>query len=164
MPATLLRAGDGLALDLDGVGVRYLIRGEQTGGRFSLVEHPIAPRTLGAAMHVHQHEDEYSFVTAGRVGVQIGDEVLEVGRGELVLKPRGVPHAFWNAHDEPASLLELISPAGFEQFFTDLAGLMGAEGGPDEAAVAHLLARFGLNMDFASGADLARRHGLRNEF
>jgi len=164
MPVTIVRATEGLTLDLDGVGVRFLIRGEETGGRFSLVEHPIAPRTLVAARHVHEREDEYSFVTEGHVGMQIGDEVVEVGPGELVHKPRGVPHAVWNARDEPARLLELISPAGFEAFFVALADVMEGDGGPDEGAVTDVLGRFGLTMDLASGADLARRYGLRNEF
>ena len=68
-------------------------------------------------MHTHRNEDEYSYVLEGRLGVQLGDEVLEAGPGELVFKPRGVPHAFWNAGDEPLRLLELISPAGFENYF-----------------------------------------------
>ena len=45
-----------------------------------------------------------------------GDEVLEATPGELVFKPRGVPHAFWNATDEPARFLEIIAPAGFERY------------------------------------------------
>jgi uncharacterized cupin superfamily protein len=52
---------------------------EQTGGGFSLVEHPMAPRGLGAPMHVHRNEDEYSYVLEGEVGVQIGDDVV-IGR------------------------------------------------------------------------------------
>ena len=39
---------DGTTLDLGTVGVRYLVRGEESGGGFALVEHPIAPRTLAA--------------------------------------------------------------------------------------------------------------------
>lgn len=162
MGTTVIGPADGHAIDLDGLGVRYLIRGEDTGGRFALVEHPIAPRTLAAAMHMHEREDEYSFVVEGRVGVQLGDEVLEAGPGELVFKPRGQWHAFWNATDEPARLLELISPAGFERFFDELAGLM--QGPPDEEAVGALMASYALTMDFATGADLAARYGLRNEF
>lgn len=32
-------------------------------------------------------------------------------------------HAFWNAGDEPARILEVISPAGFERFFEELADI-----------------------------------------
>jgi hypothetical protein len=34
--------------------------GEETGGGFSLVEHPIVPNTLAAPVHIHEREDEYS--------------------------------------------------------------------------------------------------------
>jgi mannose-6-phosphate isomerase-like protein (cupin superfamily) len=49
--------------------------------------------------------------------------VLEAGPGDFVLKPRGVAHAFWNGGDVPARMLELISPAGFENYLRELAPL-----------------------------------------
>jgi mannose-6-phosphate isomerase-like protein (cupin superfamily) len=137
-----------------------MIEGERTGGAFSLVEHPLPPRTLGAPLHTHRNEDEYSYVLEGRVGLQLGDEVLEAGPGELVFKPRGIPHAFWNAGDEPARLLELISPAGFESYFREVAPLLAAAE-PDEAAIGEILARYELDMDFDTIPALAERHGLR---
>ena len=96
----------------------------------------IPPRSLAAPVHTHTHEDEYSFVLSGRMGVQIGDEVGEAGPGELVAKTRGIPHAFWNSGDEPARLLELISPAGFETYFEELAPHLSAAGPPDFEALA----------------------------
>ena len=108
-------------MNLLALGVRFMIEGATTGGAFSLVEHPLPPRALGAPVHTHRNEDEYSYVLEGRIGVQLGDEVLEAGPGDLVFKPRGIAHAFWNAGDEPARLLEMISPAGFENYFRDLA-------------------------------------------
>ena len=86
------------------------MKSEDTDGRFALVEHPIAPRALAGPMHVHEHEDEYSYVLEGEVGFQVGDEVFSAGPGQLVAKPRGIWHGFWNAGDEPARVLELISP------------------------------------------------------
>src|SRR3954468_3445243 len=117
--------------DFPGLGTRYLVHGDDTDGRFALLEHTIPPRTLAAPTHVHEHEDEYSFVLSGRMGAQIGDAVLEAGPGELVIKPRGVPHAFWNAGDEETRLLELISPGAFGQYFADLAPHLNNPEGPD---------------------------------
>ena len=96
----------------------------------------------------------------GRLGVQLGDEVLEAGPGELVFKPRDVPHAFWNAGDEPARLLELISPAGFENYFRELAPLLAAAD-RDETAIGEVVARHDLDIDFGTIPILAERHGLR---
>jgi mannose-6-phosphate isomerase-like protein (cupin superfamily) len=158
----LLAPDEGESVSLFLLGVRFMIDGEETGGRFSLVEHPLAGRALGAPVHTHRNEDEYSYVLEGRVTVQLGDEIVEVGPGELVFKPRGLPHAFWNARDEPARLLELISPAGFENYFRELAPLLGAPQ-VDQAAVREVVERYQLEIDHTTIPELARRHGLRLE-
>jgi quercetin dioxygenase-like cupin family protein len=139
---------------------RFMIDGETTGGAFSLVEHPLAPRALGAPLHTHGNEDEYSHVLEGRVGLQLGAEELEAGPGDLVFKPRHAPHAFWNAGDEPARLLELISPAGFEHYFRKLAPLLAAPE-RDQAAIGEIVTRYNLDIDFSTIPALAERHNLR---
>jgi quercetin dioxygenase-like cupin family protein len=151
---------DGEVVRLPGLGVRFMLDGETTGGAFSLVEQPIPPRALAAPLHTHHNEDEYSYVLEGRFGVQLGDEVLEAGPGDLLFKPRGVAHAFWNAGDEPARLLELISPAGFEHYFRELAPLLAAPE-RDQDAIGEVVARHQLDIDFASVPVLAERHHLR---
>ena len=156
----MVPSGEGHAVSLGGLGVRFMLGGEVTGGGFSLVEHPIAPRALAAPTHTHTREDEYSYVLAGRVGVLLGEEELVAGPGDLVRKPRAIPHAFWNAGDEPARVLELISPAGFERYFTELAPLLAAGPAPDFTAIGELRARYGLSMDMDSVPVLCRRHGL----
>ncbi len=91
--------------------------GGRTGGSFALVEHPIEPRVLAAPMHTHRHENEYTYVLEGEIGVQIGDAVRVARPGDLVCKPRNVPHAFWSAGDAPARALEIISPQGSRSTF-----------------------------------------------
>jgi len=153
---------DGPFVDLAGVGVRFLLDAERTGGGFSLVEHPIAPRTLAAPLHRHANEDEYSYVLEGRMGAQLGDETVEAGPGELVFKPRDQWHSFWNPGDEPARVLEIISPGGFERYFAEIGPLLPpARPEPDFAAFAEVQARYGLEMDMDSVGPLVERHGLR---
>jgi mannose-6-phosphate isomerase-like protein (cupin superfamily) len=148
---------EGEAVELGGLGVRYLA----DGGGFALIEHPIAPRTLAAPMHLHQHEDEYSYVLEGEIGVQVGDEVRYAGPGDLVFKPRGVWHAFWNRADEPARVLEIISPAGFERYFADIAPLLPPHRpAPDFEGLGAVMARYGLTMDFDSVATISARERL----
>jgi quercetin dioxygenase-like cupin family protein len=139
-------------------GVELLVRGEDTDGRFALVEHPIAPRALAGPMHVHEHEDEYSYVLEGEVGFQVVDEVFSAGAGQLVAKPRGIWHGFWNAGDEPARVLELISPAGFENYFVELAPLLRPQ--RDLEGMARVQAKYALEMDFSSIERLSSEHGL----
>jgi mannose-6-phosphate isomerase-like protein (cupin superfamily) len=136
-----------------------MIDGAEAGDRFSLVEHPMSPRALAAPLHRHHNEDEYSFVIEGRMGALLGDEHLEAGPGDLVHKPRGQWHTFWNAGDEPCRILEIISPAGFERFFAELVDLGGvALAGPKQ--LADLCQRFALEMDPDSVPDLIRRFGV----
>ena len=157
----IVRAHEGARADFPALGSRYVLRGDSTEGRFAVIEHTIPPRTLAAPMHVHEREDEYSFVLAGRMGAQIGDAVVEAEPGDLVLKPRGIPHAFWNPADEEARVLEIISPAGFEQYFADLAPELARDGERDFQALAEIRARYGLAMDPGSIESLSEQHGLR---
>ena len=137
-----------------------MIDGAEAGDRFSLVEHPMSARALAAPLHRHHNEDEYSFVLEGRMGALLGDEHLEAGPGDLVHKPRGQWHTFWNAGDEPCRILEIISPAGFERFFAELVDLGGvALAGPEQ--LAELCQRFELEMDPDSVPDLIQRFGVR---
>jgi hypothetical protein len=46
-------------------------------------------------------------------------------------------HAMWNAGDVPARMIEIISPAGFENFFHELSEMLGA-GPPDMAQISAL--------------------------
>lgn len=131
-----------------------------SGGKLSLVEHPLAPRGLGSPMHTHSPEDEYSYVLEGQVGAQVGEEVLLAGPGDVIAKPAGVAHAFWNASDEPARVLEIIAPGGFEGYFAGLGELMTGGGPPDPVALRALTERFGLELDADSIPRLVAAHGL----
>lgn len=129
-----------------------MVWGEESGGGFSLVEHPIPPRHLCAPLHRHTREDEYSYVLQGRLGAQLGDDVIYAEVGDLVFKPRGQWHTFWNAGDTTCRILEIISPAGFEHFFAEF-----ATGGitSDEQK-----ARYGSAADLDSIPRLCHQHGL----
>jgi oxalate decarboxylase/phosphoglucose isomerase-like protein (cupin superfamily) len=47
--------------------------------------------------------------------------VVHADAGDLVFKPRDQWHTFWNAGDGSCRILEIISPAGFEHYFNELA-------------------------------------------
>lgn len=137
------------------------VRGESTGGVVALAEHIIQPGTLGAPMHTHSREHEISFVTQGTIGVQIGDEVFEAGAGTTVFKPKGIPHAFWNASDSEARFVEVFAPAGLERYFEELQPLIPADGPPELEGLQKLQTRYGLEMDIASMPELIQRYGLK---
>ncbi|ORW99641.1 cupin [Mycobacterium triplex] len=138
------------------VGVRHIVDKVRAQGRFSVLEHPMSPRALAAPLHRHHNEDEYSWIIEGRVGALLGDEELYGGPGDFIFKPRGQWHTFWNAGDEPARILEIISPAGFEQFFDELADL-GGVGNISTQDLVELCARYQLEMDVETVPALCER-------
>jgi quercetin dioxygenase-like cupin family protein len=154
-----LRAGEGLTVgDPDGVRDRFMIDGDDAAGRFALVQHLFAPRALAAPMHRHHKEDEYTFVLKGRIGAILGEDEVVAEAGDLLFKPRNQWHTFWNAGDEPAEVLELISPAGLETFFRYL-GTLPEPPSPEELAAA--AEPYACDADFAMTEALVERHGLR---
>jgi quercetin dioxygenase-like cupin family protein len=144
---------------LDGFVV-FKLFGADTGGGFSIVEHVLQPGMLAAPVHTHRNEDEYSYVLEGEMTALIGEQLISAPAGALVCKPRDIPHTFWNPGATPARLLEIISPAGFEQYFDELAEVLGG-GPPDIERIQALAQKYQLEMDFSSVVELERRYNVR---
>jgi mannose-6-phosphate isomerase-like protein (cupin superfamily) len=146
----------GELFDRNGFGFHWKIEGHQAGGRFSVVHHPMAPHVLAAPLHRHNREDEYSYVLTGTMGGLLGDDVVTAGPGTWVFKPRKQWHTFWNAGDTPCEIIEIISPAGFENFFRGLRDVW-----PDMEKFQELTTRFELEIDGSSVPGLCERFGLK---
>jgi mannose-6-phosphate isomerase-like protein (cupin superfamily) len=145
----------GELFDRGGFGFHWKIDGNQAGRRFSVVHHPMAPRVLAAPLHRHNREDEYSYVLTGTLGALLGDDVVTAGPGTWVFKPRKQWHTFWNAGDTPCEIIEIISPAGFEDFFRGLAATW-----PDMEKFRELTERYELDIDMNSVPGLCERFGV----
>ncbi|MGX1886848.1 cupin domain-containing protein [Streptomyces sp. NPDC055287] len=134
-----------------------MIDSRESGGRFSLVEHRLPPMVLAAPVHKHTREDEFSFILEGSVGARFGDQEVVAGPGDLVFKPRGEWHTFWNAGGTSARLLEIISPGGLEELFRMLDQLS------EDVSPAELQQRvepYGCSADMEATMALVAKHGL----
>jgi len=160
MSDTILSPNDGQLVWLGGLGIHFKLNGTNTQGAFSVVEHPLEPGAF-APPHSHSREDEFSYVLEGTVGVKLGDQEFLVTPGSYIVKPRGIPHAFWNPGPEPARLLEIIAPAGFERYFMQLAALVDKNVSPDEEAIEKLTSEYGLTYHMEQVPALVTKHGLR---
>ena len=119
----VVQPGEGRRRELmPGVGVIFKIDGADSGGALAVVEHPFE---VGGVVppHVHHREDEFSIVLEGEIGFRSEDKEIVLGPGGYIVKPRGEVHAMWNAGLMPARMIEIISPAGFEELFRTVVGL-----------------------------------------
>ncbi|UOY03365.1 cupin domain-containing protein [Blastococcus sp. PRF04-17] len=105
-------------------------------------------------MQQHTKEDEFSFVLEGRVWFVADGEKLVAEVGDLVFKPRGEWHTFFNAADESARLLEPISPGGLEEGFRII------DSAPDDFDLGPVIAPYGCEKDFEATVPIIDKYGL----
>jgi mannose-6-phosphate isomerase-like protein (cupin superfamily) len=154
---TVIPPGEGEPFSFGEVSGQFKIGGAAADQRFAVAELPgIPPRTLGAPLHRHNREDEYTYVLAGMGGVMAGDDVIAASPGTWLIKPRGQWHTFWNAGDTPCHIIEIVSPAGFESYFGEV-----AKSGANPEQLARINAKYSIDMDLESVPDLCRRFGLK---
>lgn len=100
---------------------RILVSGEETGGRWSLMTYEVAARPVGTPLgygpHLHREIEETFVVESGRLSFLLGEELRELGPGDVVRVPPGVRHGFANLSGAPVRLLVSFHPGGFEQLF-----------------------------------------------
>ncbi|MGZ8632857.1 MAG: cupin domain-containing protein [Solirubrobacteraceae bacterium] len=108
----------------------FKARGEQTNGALTLLENVIAPGD-GPPLHTHADEDESWYVLQGALRFRLGDELAQAPAGSFVFVPRGTPHCFQNAGEEPARIIVMFTPSGMERFFDRFATLPAGPVDPD---------------------------------
>ena len=97
-------------------GERCLIRvsAAETDGAYSVVEIVSSPGD-STPMHVHQNEDEHTFVVEGSARIACGDKTIEAAAGMAVNLPRNIAHAWGNPTNSPLRILVTCTPGGVEE-------------------------------------------------
>lgn len=159
-PLTVRQPGEGRQGGLvPGLGVVWKLDTAHTNGMVAVVEHPFAVGVL-VPPHLHHREDEYSIVTEGRIGFRSGDREVTLGAGGYITKPRGEMHTMWNAGKVPARMIEIIQPAGFEDFFAAMSDML-TSGPPEPEKLLALAERHGLEFGAPPWlADVIKRYDL----
>jgi quercetin dioxygenase-like cupin family protein len=156
----LVAPEEGKTVMLYGVRFSYKVVTADSGGTLALLEVEIPAKTL-VKPHTHTKEDEFSLIKAGTVGVRLGDRTLEAGPGAYLVKPRGTPHAMWNADSTPATVLEILSPAGLETYFEKLGPVLAHEGGAGAPEYYQLAKDYGLTIQDDWIEELERTYGIK---
>ena len=117
----ILGPGEGKMVPVPGHKITHKISGEDTNGAYSLLEVELTGD--GSPQHIHNNEDEAFYVLEGEVKFLLGEHTSIAKAGTFVRIPRGTRHAFSRVEQEPAKLLAMFTPAGFEKFFDEAVDL-----------------------------------------
>jgi quercetin dioxygenase-like cupin family protein len=128
---------------LSGDTYTILLTGEDTAGRYTLIDMHVPP---GGGPPPHRHDFEEMFtVLDGEVELTFRGQHSVARAGQTVNVPANAPHAFTNASDRPARLLCVCSPPGQENFFLAVGDPVATRTEtppePDEAAKAAFIAK-----------------------
>lgn len=145
-----------------------LISSEQTKGQYSAMEQ-LMPQAAGPPPHVHDHGEEVFYILDGELAMQLGEQVITAGAGQMVRVPVGIPHAF-AVTTETARVLNLYVPGGLDlqvamlgtPATTPTLPPEGAERSPSEQAQQAFTARLHdlATQTMASTPDLLTRHRI----
>ena len=116
--AKVVPAGEGRALRVVGDTIAIKLRGDDTGGAYSLIEE-LTPPGGGPPPHVHRREDETFLVVEGEFEFAIGGRTVQAAPGTILFGPRGIPHAF-TVGETGCRMLFICTPGGFEAFFEEV--------------------------------------------
>ena len=127
---------------LSKVQSHYFLRGEHTGGAFSLTEILFQPGAQGTPMHVHTREEETYYVIEGELQIDVGDERVVLGPGGSVVQTRHLRPKVTPTPDRTTRVLMIITPPGLEGMLMQL-DEVGSDG-LDMAALSRLSDDYGV--------------------
>jgi quercetin dioxygenase-like cupin family protein len=126
--------------------ITHKVMAEASGDSLLIDEWGLPPGEM-ISPHTHAREDECSYVLKGELACYVGGEVVLAPAGSYVVKPRGVPHAFYNGGSDTVRVMEILTPGGsFEGYFDEYEEVASRKMGNEE----HNKAR----------AELGKRYGI----
>ncbi|MEY9946510.1 cupin domain-containing protein [Kitasatospora sp. GAS1066B] len=113
--SVLVRSADAEVAGRVPTTIRLLADSSMTGGALSTQRVTLADGADGARPHRHDKSAEMFYLLDGAARFLSGDQVVHAERGDLVIVPPGLPHAFAAAPGSDADILIVITP-GVERF------------------------------------------------
>ena len=125
-------------------GSQFIIRARTSEtndalGIFESIDQP----SEGPPRHIHDDADETFVILSGEAEFWLNGTLSQHSAGETVFIPRGAEHTYRVLGNQPARMLTIMTPGGFEDFFTEM-----AEGGyripQDMGPIMEIAARYQL--------------------
>src|ERR1700687_3881911 len=121
LPAGVLRSGEGERHVQLGTTIVFKTLSEETGGAAFMWTIETPPGAM-VPPHMHHTEDEFIYVVDGEMEVTIGATTDAARSGDLMKRPRGVPHAIRSTGPAITKSFWTVVPAGkMEAYFRALA-------------------------------------------
>ncbi|WP_051450644.1 cupin domain-containing protein [Actinospica robiniae] len=108
--ALLTRADEAEQLGAGANTVRLLADGSTTDGAISANRTRLAAGVEGPPPHFHNGSAEIFFVIEGVAQALAGDRVLTLEKGDFLVVPKSMPHAFATPAGSAADLLIVFAP------------------------------------------------------
>ena len=110
-----LAPGDGRTYRMPSMRAVFKADGAETADRYSVSEWWLDPHSAGPGAHSHEANDEVFYGIGGVMSVRIDDDWHYIAPGACIIVSAGTVHDFENRTDEPAGLLNVFIPGGFEK-------------------------------------------------
>ena len=104
---------------------------EDTGGAYTITEETWPPQ-VGPPPHIHHTQEETFYVLQGEMEFVTDGTTTRATVGSIVRIPRGVLRDYRNVGPEPAKVLVLFAPGGFEEFFEEVGELVTDKSAPPQ--------------------------------
>lgn len=114
-PPIVLAPAAGRTYRMPSMRAVFKADGAETADRYCVSEWWLDPRSTGPGAHSHESNDEIFYGIGGVMSVRVGEDWYDVEPGACVVIPAGTTHDFENRTDEPAGLLNVFIPGGFEK-------------------------------------------------
>ncbi|HSC35901.1 MAG TPA: cupin domain-containing protein [Thermodesulfobacteriota bacterium] len=105
------------SLSLGGHLNKFYMKGEDTGGAYTLFEANLPPMDIGPPPHIHRNEDVAFYILEGKFTFSLDENEFKAEPGDFVFLPRNRKHWLRNESDCIGKMLVISSPAGFEKFY-----------------------------------------------
>ena len=118
--AIVLGPGEGHVLGAGPTTAALKAQVDDAIGSLAVTETELPPGFGGPPLHTHEGFVDNFYVLEGTLTITAGERKIEAPAGSFASAPVGAAHTFSNPSDAPVRALNMMAPAGFEQYLKEL--------------------------------------------
>ena len=124
--ALILAPGEGPNYQWENDHTFVKVGAEHTNGAYTLMEDNLKAQ-FALGLHKHDTHAETFYFLEGVVDFHLDGEWIKATKGTTIHVPPGVPHACKVANNEPAKMLMIYQPSGFDGFLEEMSKFSEAD-------------------------------------